>query len=155
MTGRDPAVLLALNAAHEAETSALDMAGLEALLGKAVYVGLRGESGSAGFLIAMDQDADYASPNFLWFRRRYPRFVYVDRVIVAPTARGKGLARSLYEELFDVARSAGHPMIAAEIVAAPPNLASDAFHAAMGFAEVGRSVAGDRKPVRYVAKQPL
>ena len=48
------------------------------------------------FMLALDQDADYDSPNFLWFRDRYPRFVYVDRIVVATRARGRGLARLLY-----------------------------------------------------------
>ena len=39
-------------------------------------------------LLAFDQDADYDSPNFLWFRSRYSRFVYVDRIVVAPAAGG-------------------------------------------------------------------
>ncbi len=33
-------------------------------------------------LLAFDQDADYDSPNFSWFRSRYRRFVYVDRIVV-------------------------------------------------------------------------
>ena len=47
-----------------------------------------------GFLIAFDQNADYRSPNFLWFKARLPRFVYVDRVAVAEAERG-GAARDL------------------------------------------------------------
>jgi predicted GNAT superfamily acetyltransferase len=42
------------------------------------------------FLLALDQDADYDSPNFRWFSARYPRFVYVDRIVVASAARGRG-----------------------------------------------------------------
>lgn len=45
-------------------------------------------------MLAMDQDADYASPNFQRFRARYPRFVYVDRIVVAQSARGRGYAGS-------------------------------------------------------------
>jgi uncharacterized protein len=33
-------------------------------------------------MLAFDQDADYDSPNFLWFRERLARFVYADRVVV-------------------------------------------------------------------------
>jgi hypothetical protein len=38
--------------------------------------------------LAFDQHARYDSPNFLWFGARYPRFVYVDRIVVAASARG-------------------------------------------------------------------
>jgi predicted GNAT superfamily acetyltransferase len=36
-----------------------------------------------------------------------------------------------------------------EVNAEPPNPASDAFHAAMGFAEVGSATLGGGKQVRY------
>src|SRR5882672_5699801 len=49
--------------------------------------------------------------NFLWFRLRYPRFVYVDRIVVTAAARGRGHARRLYDELFRHALEAGHEHI--------------------------------------------
>jgi uncharacterized protein len=104
-------------------------------------------------LLAFDQDADYDSPNFLWFRTRYPRFVYVDRIVVAPAARRHGHARHLYGELFEHAAQAGHERVVCEINADPPNRGSDAFHAALGFSEVGMaSIHGGGKTVRYFAR---
>ncbi len=55
------------------------------LVDRAFFAGRIGEADA--FLIAFDQDADYDSPNFLWFRERFERFVYVDRIAVAPAAR--------------------------------------------------------------------
>ena len=72
------------------------------------------------FLIAFDERADYDSQNFLWFRDRFERFVYVDRVAVSQVARGRGLGRALYETLFRRARAAGHDRIVAEVNAARP-----------------------------------
>lgn len=146
---REPA-LLALNNAHAEALSLLDPARLHALLGRAF---LAREVGDArAFLLAFDQDADYDSPNFLWFRARHPRFVYVDRVVVSPAARGQGLARRLYAELFEAAREAGHGLVVCEVNSDPPNPASDAFHAALGFSETGSaSIHGGRKTVRYLA----
>jgi predicted GNAT superfamily acetyltransferase len=91
---------LALNATAEAETSPLDPARLDAMLAQALRAEARlGAEGEVrAFLIAFDQDAAYGSPNFLWFRDRLPRFAYVDRVVVAPAARGRGLARALYAD---------------------------------------------------------
>src|SRR6185437_12371238 len=80
--------------------------------------------GVDAFLLAFDQDADYDSPNFLWFRDRYPRFVYVDRIVVAASARGRGLARLLYRELFEQAMRAGHTQLFCEVNSDPPNPAS-------------------------------
>lgn len=143
--------ILALNNAHARELSWLEPQRLEHLVGQAFLV-LRAGAADA-FLMTFDQDADYDSENFLWFRARYPRFVYVDRIVVADHARGRGLARHLYEELFERARAAGHTMVTCEVNADPPNLASDAFHAALGFAEVGRArLKGDDKAVRYFAR---
>jgi predicted GNAT superfamily acetyltransferase len=150
----DPALtaaVLALNAAHAAQTSPLDAAALARLIIQSALAiaAPRGEA----FLIALDQRADYASPNFHWFRARHPRFLYVDRVVVADRARGRGLARALYAEAFACARALGAPILCCEVNFAPPNPASDAFHAALGFAEAGRATlpTGD-KTVRYLTR---
>jgi predicted GNAT superfamily acetyltransferase len=148
----DEGAILALNEAHRTETSALDAPMLHALLSQALHVGLRNR-GRDAFLIALDQDALSGSPNFQWFKNRYRRFVYVDRVIVAPANRGRGMARGLYEELFAAAVQASHSLVACEVNVEPPNPASDAFHEALGFSEVGRAVIHDgEKQVRYLVK---
>ena len=87
--------LLALNNAHAQELSWLEPERLQHLVGQAFMARRIGNLDA--FLLAFDQDADYDSPNFLWFRARYPRFVYVDRVVVASSARGRGYARRLYD----------------------------------------------------------
>ena len=144
--------LLALNNEHAAELSLLDAAGLDALLRAAFYANRIGALDAA--LIAFDETADYASPNFLWFRDRYERFVYVDRVVVAPEARGRGLARALYADLFAVAARDGHALIVCEVNADPPNPASDAFHTALGFEAVGEAaIHNGAKTVRYLARR--
>lgn len=143
----EPAVL-ALNNAHAAETSWLETDRLHTLIGEA-FVAARIGSLEA-FLLTFDQNADYDSPNFLWFRERYSRFVYVDRIVTAPAARGQGHARRLYLALFVAARAAGHERVVCEVNADPPNPASDAFHASLGFVEVGAaSIHGGKKSVRY------
>jgi len=147
----DEAAILALNNEHAAELSWLEPERLSFLLGEAFYTRCIGAL--EAFILCFDQDASYDSPNFLWFRERYPRFVYVDRVVVAPSARGRGHARRLYEDLFEQARRAGHTMITCEVNSEPPNPASDAFHAALGFREVGSAaIHGDAKKVRYFAR---
>ncbi len=151
----DLGAVLALNAAHVAETSHLDEAALRALRDQAfLAAAVTGPEGLSAFLIALDQDAAYASPNFRWFRERYPRFVYVDRIVTAPAARGRGLARALYRTLFARAAAAGHDRIACEVNRLPPNPGSDAFHAALGFAEVGSAdIHGGTKTVRYLMRE--
>lgn len=149
----DEAAILALNRAHVAETSALEAAELQALLAQAFHVGTC-DRGREAFLIALDQDASYSSPNFQWFKSRHERFVYIDRVIVAPSQRGRGLARLLYADLIAAAARARHVLIGCEVNVEPPNPASDALHAALGFSEVGRAILpGGAKQVRYLTRQ--
>ncbi len=146
----EPAVL-ALNNAHAAETSWLEPAKLHDMIGQAFLAGRIGEL--EAFIIAFDQRANYDSPNFIWFRDRYPRFVYVDRIITAPQARGRGHARGFISTLFTKARFAGHESVVCEVNSDPPNPGSDAFHAALGFSEVGSAaIHGGKKTVRYLAK---
>jgi predicted GNAT superfamily acetyltransferase len=104
-------------------------------------------------LVALDETHPaYASPNYLWFRARQSRFVYVDRVVVAQSARGKGHARRLYADLIEQAKAAGHDCIVCEVNSEPPNPASDAFHEALGFRQVGlAAIHGGAKTVRYLA----
>jgi hypothetical protein len=144
--------LLALNNAHAEELSWLEAERFAHLVGEAFFARRAGLADA--LLIAFDQDADYDSPNFLWHRERYGRFVYVDRIVVAEAARGRGLARALYEELFAAAKAAGHSRVVCEVNADPPNPASDAFHAGLGFVEVGSAVLpGAGKRVRYFERQ--
>ena len=143
--------LLALNNAHASELSWLEPERLEYLVSVALLARRIGELDA--FLLAFDQDASYDSPNFQWFRARYPRFVYVDRIVVASSARGRGSARWLYDDLFEHAVRMGHDRVVCEVNQNPPNPASDAFHAALGFAEVGSANVYDgSRTVRYLSR---
>lgn len=145
------AKVLALNNEFAVETSFLDAARLAVMLDEAFLATRIGAVDA--FLIVFDQGARYDSPNFEWFRARFPQFAYVDRIITGPEARGKGYARALYEDLFAKAATAGHERVVCEVNFDPPNPGSDAFHAALGFVEVGRQLLQDSgKTVRYLSK---
>lgn len=144
--------VLGLNNLHAQELSWLEPAGLGRLLSQAFFARRIGTI--EAFMIGFDQAADYDSPNFQWFRSRYPRFAYVDRIAVATEARGRGHARRLYEAFFAHARQAGHELAVCEVNLDPPNPTSDAFHAALGFAEVGSaSIYGGERSVRYFMRR--
>ncbi len=143
--------LLALNNAHAAELSLLDATRLTHLLHQSVWAARIGDVDA--FMLMLDQSAGYDSPNHRWFRGRYPRFAYVDRIAVSPAARGRGLARALYAAAIQAAATAGHTALAAEVNSDPPNPASDALHAALGFQQVGAaSIHGGAKTVRYLMR---
>lgn len=151
MAAEDLDWVLALNRQFETELSPLDRPRLGQMR-RAAFRALVADP-EAALLLAFDQDAAYDSPNFLWFRARYPRFVYVDRIAVAPQQRRKGHAQMIYRALFDAARADGHDRVVCEVNSEPPNPHSDAFHAALGFAPVGEARLGDRaKTVRYLAR---
>jgi predicted GNAT superfamily acetyltransferase len=93
----------------------------------------------AGFLIAFDQDSVYQSSNYLWFRERFPAFVYIDRVVVASSRRGAGLGRVFYADVQSFAEVRA-PLLACEVFLEPRNDVAVLFHGTYGFQEVGQHV---------------
>ena len=92
----------------------------------------------AAFLIALREGvAEYDSENYLWFSRNYPRFLYIDRVVVDAPFRSCGVGRALYQEVFARAKASDVPFVTAEIDTIPYNKESLDFHKVMGFREVG------------------
>jgi len=145
----DYASLLRLNRESEHFLSPLSLPRLESLCAQAWYCRVTTSEGIVqGFLLAFKEGADYDSPNYQWFAHRYPEFVYIDRVVIDVAARGRHLAKALYEDLFACARSQGLTRITCEFDTDPPNDASRRFHERLGFHEVGaQRVAGGRKAV--------
>ena len=90
------AALLALNNAHIRETSHLSPEAWRELIGQSFAATC--VDGDGALLIVLDHDADYDNANFDWFRARYQRFAYVDRIIVAERLRGQGAAFGAAEE---------------------------------------------------------
>lgn len=143
--------LLALNNAHAEETSFLSLEKWRMLIERA-YLAVAFDE-TAALMIVFNQDADYDNANFEWFRSRYRRFAYVDRIIVSDSRRGRGVAGKLYQYLFDRAAGDGLGRIVCEVNLDPPNPGSDAFHAKMGFDTVGQAVLAEaEKAVRYLRK---
>ena len=144
--------VLEINREHEALLSVLDRTGLARLVDMAVLA--RG-IGREAFLLAMDHTADYESWNYQWFRPRYERFLYVDRVAVASTAAGGGQGKRLYADLRVQARARGYPIVCAEVNARPANHASLAFHERQGFRAIAEeAVPGRGKSVRFFVRDP-
>jgi uncharacterized protein len=92
----------------------------------------------AGLLVGLVEGADYASPNYRWFSQRHRRFAYVDRIALAPQARGAGHGPALYRRFEAWARAASRPVLCAEVNVEPPNPRSLRFHQRFGFVEVAQ-----------------
>lgn len=146
-----PPPLLALNNEFAQELSLLSPEKAAHLVREAFMACAIGEADA--LLLAFDQDAAYENPNFGWFKPRFDRFVYIDRVVVSPAMRGRGLARALYQALFTRAASSGHSRVVCEINFEPPNPGSDTFHASLGFEQVGlAALPAAGKTVRYFSR---
>lgn len=105
----------------------------------------------AALLVALPPGRDYGSENYAWFQRRLADFLYVDRIIVAPSLRGHGMGAAIYR---DVAELTTAPVVC-EVNLRPSNDASLAFHGKQGFREIGvQSVYGDTKRVAMLARRP-
>jgi hypothetical protein len=89
-----------------------------------------------GAVVTLGPGRPYDSLNYAWFVERYDDFLYIDRVVVAPAARGRGVGRLLYEDVIGQARREQRPRVASEVNVDPPNPVSHAFHARLGFEPV-------------------
>jgi predicted GNAT superfamily acetyltransferase len=155
VASEDLPALLALNNAHSVEMGRLDLEKLREHLGAAALATAIGPIAQPdAFLLAFDHDTPRQGPNHAWFLARRARFLYVDRVCVHPRARRQGLARALYSHALEEAVRRGLPILCCEVNSDPPNPVSDAFHASLGFVEVGRAFLPDRgKSVHYLERQ--
>jgi predicted GNAT superfamily acetyltransferase len=94
----------------------------------------------AGFCFVLPPGVDYGSMNYRWFSERYDDFVYLDRVAIAPAFQRRGIGRSFYAEVERLAaqRRPTADTFALEVNLRPRNDQSLAFHAELGFVEVGQ-----------------
>ncbi len=144
--------LLALNNQYAEDMSYQSEGAFRILVGAASHVWA--EASGMALLIAFTEDCAYNNPNFAWHRARFSRFIYIDRVVVAEAARGRGLARRLYSELERQTLKENRERLVCEIYAEPPNPVSDAFHRTLGFSPVGERFLAERgKLVRYWVKE--
>jgi hypothetical protein len=154
-TPSDFEAICSLNLADVHHTSPMDTARLTVLDQLSAYHKVGCVDGCvAAFLLAMRSDAPYQNDNFAWFARRYPSFIYVDRIVVSASYRGLRLGSLLYEDLFRFARSTGIPLVTCEYNIFPPNMPSRLFHDKFGFTEQGTQwVANGTKQVSLQAAE--
>jgi predicted GNAT superfamily acetyltransferase len=132
--------VLALNNAAGAGILPIDADRLRFFWRHAAYFRVAETDGHlAGFLIALMPEANYDSPNFLWFRERYPEFVYIDRIVIAGAHRGAGLGRIFYADVQSFAEVRS-PLIACEVFVTGGRDPALLFHGSFGFHEVGQQV---------------
>lgn len=109
----------------------------------------------AGFCLVLAPGADYDSMNYAWFSARYADFVYLDRVAIASPFQRRGIGHAMYAEVERRAPAvwptATHFTL--EVNLRPRNDQSLAFHAQLGFEEVGQQETDYGALVSLMAKQ--
>jgi len=132
--------VLALNNAAGPAILPLDAAKLRQFYDSADYFRVAERDGNlAGFLVGFGSESDHESSNFAWFGERFPKFFYIDRIVVASRRRGGGVGRALYADVQSFAELRC-PQLACEVFldhGADPALL---FHGSFGFREVGQHV---------------
>ncbi|HAH49799.1 MAG TPA: GNAT family N-acetyltransferase [Balneola sp.] len=91
----------------------------------------------AGFMIVLREGMEYESPNYGFFVNHFPKFEYVDRIVIKEEFQGQGLGKKLYNYLFKANET---PMVCCEVNVKPENPTSMAFHKKMGFKEKGKLI---------------
>ena len=101
--------------------------------------------------MTFEDGSGYDSVNYRWFSEHLKRFVYIDRIVIDQSFRGKGIGQYIYQQLRKDAESdtssSSALWLAAEIDIEPRNDYSLNFHQKQGFVEVARQQAGQGKQV--------
>ena len=132
--------VLALNNAAGPAILPLDAAKLRHFYDSADYFRVAERDGNlSGFLVGFGSDAAHDSSNFAWFGERFPKFFYIDRIVVASRRRGGGVGRALYADVQSYAELRC-PQLACEVFLDHGADSALLFHGSFGFREVGQNV---------------
>lgn len=147
--------VLALNNTADGGISPMDDTQLHPLFQMADYFRVAEIDGHlAGFLIALREHADHPGANFQWFRQRYERFVFIDRIVVANAYRRHGLGRVFYSDVQSFAEPRV-PILGCAVFLEPRDDVAVLFHGTYGFNEVGQQVSPDNQRHVGLLGKPL
>lgn len=137
---RDVKDLVAINNDGYPAVPLVDETDMSSLLDmSSLAIGAEDDGGRlVGFVLAMDPGLAYESENYTFFEAHYQNHLYIDRVVLAEAARGKGVGSLLYEAIFEKARADGREHVTCEVNLEPPNPGSLRFHRRWGFEDVGQ-----------------
>ncbi|MFP6808772.1 MAG: GNAT family N-acetyltransferase [Pseudomonadales bacterium] len=113
----------------------------------------------AGYVIALGSGLEYKSANYRWFNAHLSKgelgeFLYIDRIMVHPDFRRRGIASLIYDHLEASALDQGLKCLCCEVNLKPANPESLALHKGMGFVEQAtQKTEGGAKEVSLLVKQ--
>jgi predicted GNAT superfamily acetyltransferase len=150
---RDHERVLELNQASVQELSPLDEGRLAYILALAhrSLVAASDDGEVLAFALAIAPGTDYDSRNYIELAAMFERFLYLDRIAVADSARRRGLGAALYDAMETAAAPFGR--MVCDVNIEPRNDASLAFHAARGYRDVGELAHGEEKTVALMSKE--
>lgn len=147
--------LLRLNAANSPAVHTLDEATLGWLLGFDGWhlVAVDPAGAVLGYLLTFSSGSAYDDSEINELRRRLAEpFLYICQIVIAPSQRGRGIARAFYEAAAEAAGREGLRLLCCDVNTDPPNPGSFAFHRRLGFAEMGHGTASNGFAIAFLGK---
>ncbi len=110
-----------------------DLNHLENLFNSSSFIALiKINNNLVGFAIIMGSLSEYSSPNFLYFKKKYNDFMYIDRIAISEKYHRKGFGSLIYKELYNQSKNLGIPLCC-EVNTKPINQQSLDFHKKLEF----------------------
>jgi predicted GNAT superfamily acetyltransferase len=149
----DRAAIAAINLEGQPGVTALSAEEIDACVARATLFRVAIRDGVlSGYLLAFAAGFASIGDEYAWFSARHRDFLDVDQVAVARAAWRAGVGSALYADLEREARARGVGVLACEVNLRPENQSSLAFHACIGFREVGRLEVSDGRFVSLLER---
>ncbi len=147
--------ILVLNESNVPHVNSIDHGELKSLGEQSTaFIKVVEEGKLAGLVIALAPGQAYQSMNYRWFSENFERFLYIDRIMVSPDFRRRGVATMIYDELARVCRKADLQRLTCEVNIQPPNPGSLALHDRIGFVQADtQKTDGGNKEVSLLVKE--
>ena len=104
-----------------------------------------------GYIVCFRENSPYQSKNYKFFKKRFKRFFYIDRIGVVEGSKNQGLGTFIYNKIDAICIKDKLP-ICAEVNIVPINEESIKFHEKMGFKKVSEAYSNSNYGVRYYEK---
>lgn len=146
--------LIHLNNLEVPNVNELDYSAFCQLLEQAAFAKvIEDEYAIAGFVLGFEKGACYEGFNFNWFSQRLDDFLYIDRIVVNPAYRGKGVGKQLYIAAEEFCLQSKLQSLCCEVNLCPNNPGSHHFHQKVGFAPIAEVEHPEGKLVQMYQKR--
>ncbi len=102
-----------------------------------------------GFCMILSPHSSYQSPNYLYFKKQYSDFIYLDRIALSSTVQGQGFGPLLYAAIEQRLKPT---LFTLEVNIKPRNEGSLRFHLREGFKVIAEEETRPGKVVALMAR---